>query len=65
MESVGVSVWVIAILVLFSVLPASCVWTAEKMPAEQGGIAGWLLWYAVCYSSVAAYFLIASLPRKH
>jgi len=61
MEASGVSIWVIAILVLFSILPLSCAWTAQKAPAEQGGIAGWLLWYAVCYSFYAAYFLIASI----
>ena len=61
MESVGVSLWVGAILVLFSLLPASCMWTAQRAPAKQGGIAGWLLWYAVCYSSYAAYFLLASI----
>ena len=61
MEASGVSIWVIVILVLFSILPLSCAWTAQKAPAEQGGVAGWLLWYAVCYSCYAAYFLIASI----
>ena len=61
MEASGVSIWVIAILVLFSILPLSCAWTAQKAPAERGGIAGWLLWYSVCYSCYATYFLLASI----
>ena len=61
MTGAGISIWALTVLVFFGALLITCVSSAQEMPPDQGGIAGWLRWYAGCYAFYAVFFLSTSV----